>query len=118
MSLCSASYRTFPCGLAIRSYDLVLQVQDGLPRFRSVPMLICWGERDFVFDHHFLAEWQRRFPQAEVHRFAAAGHYVLEDAGPAIIAAGSRLSYEPASGSVNQRPAEPPQRQVSCSFPC
>ena len=38
------------------------------------------GERDFVFDQHFLAEWERRFPKAEVHRFADAGHYVLEDA--------------------------------------
>ncbi len=27
-----------------------------------VPMLICWGEHDFVFDRHFLDEWQRRFP--------------------------------------------------------
>ena len=27
-----------------------------------------------------LAEWERRFPGAEVHRFADAGHYVLEDA--------------------------------------
>ena len=36
--------------------------------------------RDFVFDADFLAEWERRFPDAEVHRFADAGHYVLEDA--------------------------------------
>ena len=57
-----------------------------MQRFRDVPMLICWGEQDFVFDRHFLAEWRRRFPQAEVHRFADAGHYVLEDAGEQIIA--------------------------------
>jgi haloalkane dehalogenase len=68
-----------------RCYDLVTRVQDGLSRFRAVPMLICWGERDFVFDRHFLREWQRRFPGAEVHRFADAGHYVLEDAGDEII---------------------------------
>jgi haloalkane dehalogenase len=36
--------------------------------------------RDFVFDADYLDEWQRRFPQAEVHRFPDAGHYVLEDA--------------------------------------
>jgi haloalkane dehalogenase len=48
-------------------------------------MLICWGEKDFVFDHHFLDEWTRRFPEAEVHRFPDAGHYVLEDAGGEIV---------------------------------
>jgi len=42
-------------------------------------MLICWGRRDFVFDTDYLDEWQLRFPDAEVHLFADAGHYVLED---------------------------------------
>ena len=68
-----------------RAYPLVRAVEDGLDRFASVPMLLCWGERDFVFDGEFLREWVRRFPQAEVHRFADAGHYVLEDAGEEII---------------------------------
>jgi haloalkane dehalogenase len=48
-------------------------------------MLICWGERDFVFDRHFLDEWTHRFPLAEVHRFPDAGHYVLEDAADRIV---------------------------------
>ena len=42
-------------------------------------MLICWGMKDFVFDEDFLREWIRRFPKAETHRFANAGHYVVED---------------------------------------
>jgi haloalkane dehalogenase len=74
-----------PLGPGDRSYEMVRAVQDGLDRFRAVPMLVCWGERDFVFDRHVLAEWQRRFPAAEVHRFPDAGHYVLEDAGTDII---------------------------------
>jgi haloalkane dehalogenase len=68
-----------------RGFDLVREVADGLHRFASLPMLICWGERDFVFDHPFLDEWHRRFPAAEVHRFPDAGHYVLEDAGAEIL---------------------------------
>ena len=68
-----------------RSYELVREVEEGLPRFRNVPMLLCWGERDFVFDLDFLAEWRRRFPEAEVHRFPDAGHYVLEDAAAEIV---------------------------------
>jgi pimeloyl-ACP methyl ester carboxylesterase len=68
-----------------RSYEQVRQVQDSLEKLAGVPMLICWGERDFVFDRHFLEEWLRRFPQAEVHRFPEAGHYVMEDAGDQIV---------------------------------
>jgi haloalkane dehalogenase len=68
-----------------RSYDLVTQVQDGLHRFYDVQALLCWGERDFVFDRHFLDEWRRHLPNAEVHRFADAGHYVLEDARDEIV---------------------------------
>jgi pimeloyl-ACP methyl ester carboxylesterase len=67
------------------SYELVRSVQDGLGRFEKTPMLICWGAKDFVFDVHFLAEWQRRFPAALVHQFADAGHLVLEDAGDRIL---------------------------------
>jgi len=68
-----------------RAYEPVSAVADGLGQFRNVPMLICWGELDFVFDRHFLDEWQRRFPAAEVHRFADCGHYILEDAGTEVI---------------------------------
>jgi haloalkane dehalogenase len=69
-----------------RGHDIVTAVEQGLSQIADVPMLICWGERDFVFDHHFLAEWQRHFPRAEVHRIPDAGHYVLEDAGAEILA--------------------------------
>ncbi len=69
-----------------RAYALVKAVQDGLERFRPIPLLICWGERDFVFDGDFLAEWRRRFPEAEAHAFPHAGHLVLEDAGAEVLA--------------------------------
>lgn len=68
-----------------RGFDLVKEVADGLHQFASLPMLICWGECDFVFDRHFLDEWRRRFPAAETHVFPDAGHYVLEDAGAEIL---------------------------------
>jgi len=53
--------------------------------FRNLPVLICWGDKDFVFDKHFLEEWTNIFPHAEVHRFPDCGHYVLEDATEEII---------------------------------
>ncbi len=55
-------------------------VEDGLASLAHVPTFVGWGEKDFVFDGHFLAEWKRRLPQAEYHMFPEAGHYVLEDA--------------------------------------
>lgn len=66
------------------SFGLVTRTMESLPRFRGIPALICWGAKDFVFDDHFLKEWQQHLPEAEVHRFADAGHYVLEDAGDEI----------------------------------
>jgi haloalkane dehalogenase len=63
-----------------QSYALLEQVDQGIETFKTKPVMICWGERDFVFDRDYLAEWRRRFPLAEVHRFPYAGHYVLEDA--------------------------------------
>jgi haloalkane dehalogenase len=68
-----------PLSPADPSYALVQQVDRDLGRLSAKPVLICWGERDFVFDLDYLAEWQRRFPNAGVHRFPEAGHYILED---------------------------------------
>ena len=68
-----------------RSSELVSEVQAKLPTFRQTPTLILWGDRDFVFDHHFLREWQEILPEAQVHHFPNAGHSVLEDAGGEIL---------------------------------
>lgn len=68
-----------------RGFDLVSQVEEGLDKLQNVPMLIGWGDRDFVFDEHFLKEWVRRFPHAELHRYADCGHYILEDASEELI---------------------------------
>lgn len=61
------------------SYALVRFVDDNLHRLQHLPMLICWGKHDFVFDLDYFHEWQRRFPDAEAHLFETAGHYLLED---------------------------------------
>ncbi len=61
------------------SYPIVKTVDDNLHRLGHLPMLICWGKHDFVFDLDYYAEWRRRFPGAEAHLFEDAGHYLLED---------------------------------------
>ena len=74
-----------PLSAADRGYDTMVATGEALDAFRRKPTLICWGMRDFIFDDHFLDDWHQRFPYAELHRFADAGHYVLEDAGDQII---------------------------------
>jgi pimeloyl-ACP methyl ester carboxylesterase len=66
-------------------HDIVTRVEESLPKFRDVPTLLLWGMRDFVFDKHFLAGWQRHFPHAEAHTWPDCGHYLLEDAGDEVI---------------------------------
>lgn len=62
------------------SFSLVRDVGENLHQFNDRPVLICWGDRDFVFDDHFLRVWKSALPDAEVHQFPDCGHYVLEDA--------------------------------------
>ena len=69
-----------------RNYQLVSDIAASLEQFKSLPMMICWGLQDFVFDKAFLDEWKRRFPDAAVHEFADCGHYILEDASDEVVA--------------------------------
>ena len=57
------------------------EIEAKLPFLAGREKLILWGGRDFCFNDHFLARWRGIFPQASVHRYADAGHYLLEDAG-------------------------------------
>lgn len=70
-----------------RAWDLVERCGRELAQFGDRPMFIGWGLRDFVFDKAFLEEWRRRFPGAEAHEYAQAGHYVLEDAHEQLVPA-------------------------------
>ncbi len=66
-------------------FDILNNTAERLHLLHDKPCLIAWGERDFVFDAPFLNKWLEYFPDAEVHRFADCGHYVLEDGGQALI---------------------------------
>jgi haloalkane dehalogenase len=62
-----------------RAWALVAEAGRRLHEFADRPAFIGWGLRDFVFDRHFLEGFRRALPDAEVHAFEDAGHYVLED---------------------------------------
>ena len=61
------------------AWALVAEAGRRLHEFSDRPAYIGWGLRDFVFDKHFLDGFTTALPQAEVHAFEDAGHYVLED---------------------------------------
>jgi pimeloyl-ACP methyl ester carboxylesterase len=74
-----------------RGWDVLEQTAARLHLLSHLPALICWGDRDFVFDHSFLREWRMHLPDAQVVRFPDCGHYVLEDAASEIVPMISRF---------------------------
>ena len=61
------------------AWPLVEEAGRRLHELADRPAFIGWGLRDFVFDRHCLAAFTAALPRAEVHAFADADHYVLED---------------------------------------
>ncbi|HEV2607579.1 MAG TPA: alpha/beta fold hydrolase [Xanthomonadaceae bacterium] len=62
-----------------RAWPPVEEAGKRLHEFADRPSSIGWGLRDFVFDKHFLDAFTSALPNADVHAFEDAGHYVLED---------------------------------------
>jgi cis-3-alkyl-4-acyloxetan-2-one decarboxylase len=77
--------QTIPLRETDPGYDIAISTAAALEKFQNVPTLLLWGMKDFVFDRHFLAEWQRYFPHAEAETWADCGHYLLEDATDEVI---------------------------------
>ena len=67
------------------SYSVIKNIEGNLDQFASLPIMIAWGAKDFVFNKQFLNKWRQIFPDAEVHLVPDAGHYVVEDAHERII---------------------------------
>ena len=68
-------------------YNIIANTEARLADFVDKPCLLLWGEKDFVFDLHFLKKWKQIFPQAKVLSYPDCGHYVIEDAGQPLIQA-------------------------------
>ncbi|MEM9176108.1 MAG: alpha/beta fold hydrolase [Myxococcota bacterium] len=66
------------------AWEAVSAIESALPRFQETPVLLLWGQRDFVFRPAVCDVFERVWPHAETRRFARAGHYVLEDAADEI----------------------------------
>jgi haloalkane dehalogenase len=63
-----------------RSWPQVEHTTEQAPlALQEQPLLVVWGQKDFVFDDDFLSTWQEKFPHAVVQTWRDAGHYLLED---------------------------------------
>lgn len=74
-----------PLAPAHPSWAELHAIEASLALFRDRPVHFLWGLHDWVFTPGMLAEWQRRFPGAEVTRFEHAGHYLFEDEPEAFV---------------------------------
>ena len=82
----AAFVKDIPLSTSHRSYTTLVEVEKGLERYQkqALPMMICWGGKDFCFHKDFYDEWCTRFPHAQKHYFEHGGHYILEDEFSAI----------------------------------
>ena len=76
-----------PLGEGDAAWSLVQAMGRKLPEYADRPAFIGWGLRDFVFDRHFLAGFTTALPNAQVHAFEDAGHYVLQDKADVLVPA-------------------------------
>ncbi len=79
--------QTIPLSPKDAGWGVVLETAKATAWLRDTPTLLLWGMRDFVFDKHFLADFQARFPHAETRTWPDCGHYLLEDAPDETLAA-------------------------------
>lgn len=62
-----------------RSWQTLLEIENGLSKFADSPMALIWGMKDWCFTPAFMERFRDFFPQAETHLFEDAGHYVVEE---------------------------------------
>ncbi len=72
--------KDIPSGPRHPTWQTLADVERQLPRLADRPALLVWGMRDWCFRPDCLARFERAWPDAEVHRLADVGHWVLEDA--------------------------------------
>ncbi len=74
-----------PMSPAHPSYQTLTDIETRLSQLADRPWMFVWGMRDWCFTPEFLDRFLEFVPDAEVHRIADAGHYVVEDAHEQIV---------------------------------
>jgi haloalkane dehalogenase len=72
--------RDVPNGPHHPTWQTLAEIERQLSQFADRPAALVWGMRDWCFRPDCLERFERSWPQAEVHRLADVGHWVVEDA--------------------------------------
>ncbi len=83
--------RDIPLSPRDPAHGVLSRLESRLHLLADKPTAVCWGMQDPVFDATVLDHLLTFWPQAEVHRYADAGHFVLEDAADRIVPVATRL---------------------------
>lgn len=67
------------------TWKKLVAIESGLDSLKEMPISLIWGMKDWCFTPECLERFIKHWPQAEVHRLADCGHYVVEDAYERII---------------------------------
>jgi len=79
------------------TWQTLEQIEAGLPALADMPIQLIWGLRDWCFRPECLDRFVQHWPEAEVHRLADCGHYVVEDARERIVPLLKKFLAQPSS---------------------
>jgi pimeloyl-ACP methyl ester carboxylesterase len=67
------------------SYAEMKRIEQGLPLFNEIPILLLWGMQDPVLPSSILHQWQQLYPLATTREIEDASHFLQEDAHERIV---------------------------------
>jgi haloalkane dehalogenase len=77
-----ATYRfvkDIPLSRAHPTWEVLEQIEVGLPGLADMPIKLIWGMKDWCFRPECLERFRKHWPNADVTEFANGGHYIVED---------------------------------------
>ncbi len=69
-----------PSGPVHPTWQILADIERQLPSLAGTPAALIWGMRDWCFRPDCLDRFVDAWPDANVHRLADVGHWVVEDA--------------------------------------
>lgn len=72
--------RDIPTKSRDATWHVLARIERQLPEIAAIPSCLVWGMRDWCFRSDCLDRFLTAWPNAEAHRLADVGHWVVEDA--------------------------------------
>lgn len=77
--------RDIPVNETDYSFVEMKRIEQALPQFATLPILLIWGMKDPVLSEEVLSMWQYIYPHATTHTLEEASHFLQEDAPEQIV---------------------------------